>query len=273
MPIVPLNREEIRKMERACRLAAETLNYIEKYIRAGITTDEIDRLVHDFALTRGATSAPLGYHGFPKSVCTSINEVVCHGVPGAQVLKDGDIINVDVTPKLDGFYGDSSRTFLVGDVSARARDLVDAAKNAMEKGIEAIRPGGTTGDIGFEINKYVTRRGYTAVREIGGHGVGRKFHEDPFVPSFGKKGKGEKLVPFHCITVEPMVNEGTEEVIEQSIPLSEIKYYATADHKLSAQFEHTVSHHRDRVRNFNVTVRALLRGDQRWRRRPRKEKR
>lgn len=240
MAIVPLTKDEIRKMERVCRLAAETLNNIEKYIKPGISTDEIDKIVADFALTRGATSAPLGYHGFPKSVCTSVNEVVCHGLPGAYVLKEGDIINVDVTPKLDGFYGDSSRTFLVGQVSDVARDLVETARRAMEIGIEAIVPKGWTGDIGFETNKFVTRKGYTVVKEIGGHGVGRTFHDAPFVPAWGKKGKGERLVPFHCITVEPMVNEGTDEFDEHDIPGSTIKWYTTSDKKLSAQFEHTV---------------------------------
>lgn len=240
MAIKPLSKDEIKKMERVCRLAAETLNYVEKYLRIGMTTDEIDKLVHDFTLTKGATPAPLGYHGFPKSVCTSPNEVICHGLPGPEVLKDGDIINVDVTPKLDGFYGDSSRTFMIGNVSPEARDLVETAKLAMEKGIEAIVPKGTTGDIGFATNKVVTRKGYTAIKEIGGHGVGRVFHTEPFVPSWGKRGKGETLVPFHCITVEPMVNAGTDEFIEHDIPGSSIKWYTTLDKKLSAQFEHTV---------------------------------
>ncbi len=240
MSISPLSFDEIKKMKKACRLAAETLVYIEKYLRPGMTTNEIDLLVHDYTLTHGALPAPLGYHGFPKSVCTSINQVVCHGIPDETILKEGDIINVDVTSKLDGFFGDTSRTFCIGDVSPAARDLVEAARMAMEKGIEAITPYGTTGDIGFEINKFVTRRGYTAVKEIGGHGVGRTFHDEPFVPSWGKKGKGERLVPFHCITVEPMVNQGREEVIEKAILGSTIKYYETKDQKLSAQFEHTV---------------------------------
>lgn len=240
MAIVPLSPDEIKKMKKACRLAAETLNHVEKFIKPGLKTDEIDKIVNDFALTNGAVSAPLGYHGFPKAVCVSVNEVVCHGLPGPYVLKDGDIVNIDVTPKLDGFYGDSSRTFLVGDVSEKARHLVETAKRAMEVGIEAIRPNGRTGDIGFEINKLVTRAGYTTVKEIGGHGVGRIFHEEPFVPSWGKKGKGDLLVPWHCITVEPMVNEGTEEVDEFDIPGSTIKWYTTADKKWSAQFEHTV---------------------------------
>lgn len=241
MPIKPLSLDEIKKMRKVCQLAAETLKYIEKYIRPGISTLEIDQLVHDFTLTRGAVPAPLGYKGYPKSVCTSINQVVCHGLPSAKdILQEGDIINVDVTPKLDGFYGDSSKTFLVGQVRPEVRELVETAQQAMEKGIEAISPRGYTGDIGFEINKFVTRKGYTTVKEIGGHGVGRIFHDEPFVPSFGKKGKGDKLVPFHCITVEPMVNQGTEDVTEVSIPGSSIKYYETLDKKLSAQFEHTV---------------------------------
>lgn len=240
MAIVPLNPEEIKKMRRACKLAAQTLDHVAKYVKAGISTIEIDKIVHDFTLSHGAVPAPLGYNGFPNSVCTSINEVVCHGVPGDEVLKDGDIINVDVTAKLDGFFGDTSRTFMIGQVSPTAADLVETAKLAMEKGIEAIRPKGYTGDIGFEINKFVTRKGYTTVKEIGGHGVGRIFHEEPFVPSWGKRGKGDKLVPWHCITVEPMVNEGTDEFVEYDIPGSSIKWYTTADRKLSAQFEHTV---------------------------------
>ena len=240
MPIRPLSPDEIKKMRKACRHAAETLNYVEKYIRIGMTTDEIDKLVHDYTLSSGAIPATLGYHGYPKSVCTSVNQIVCHGVPDQTVLKDGDIINVDVTSLLDGFFGDTSKTFCVGKVNAKALDIVETARMAMEKGIEAIRPYGYTGDIGFEINKFVTRRGYTTVKEIGGHGVGRIFHDEPFVPAWGKKGKGDKLIPFHCITVEPMINEGTDEITESPILGSKHKYYETADRKLSAQFEHTV---------------------------------
>lgn len=228
-------------MTLACRIAADTLSYLDKYIKAGISTLEIDELANDFMLSRGAKSACIGYHGYPKYTCTSVNEVVCHGLPEAGViLKEGDIVNVDVTSLIDGFYGDTSKMYMIGNVSPEARDLVETAMMARDKGIEAITPRGFTGDIGFEINKFVTRKGYTTVKEIGGHGVGRKFHEEPFVPSFGKKGKGDRLVPFHCITVEPMVNQGTEEVVEYNIPGSSIKYYNTADGLLSAQFEHTV---------------------------------
>jgi methionyl aminopeptidase len=240
MPSKPLSLEEIKKMERACRLGAETLNYVGKYVKAGITTDEIDKLVHDFQVSHGAVPATLGYHGYPKSCCTSVNEVVCHGVPDNYKLKDGDIVNVDVTALLDGFFGDTSRTYIIGSVNNEVKDFVESAKLAMEKGIEAITPNGFTGDIGFEINKFTQRKGYSTVKEIGGHGIGRIFHDEPFVPSWGKKGKGERLLPFHCITVEPMINQGTDEVDEFPIPGSSHKWYRTADGKLSAQFEHTV---------------------------------
>lgn len=240
MGIKPLSLEEIKKMTVACRIAADTLTYLDKYIKVGITTQEIDDLANDYMLTRGAKSACIGYHGYPKYTCTSINEVVCHGLPDSTVLKDGDIVNVDVTSLIGGFYGDTSKMYMVGNVSADARDLVETAMMARDRGIEAIAPNGFTGDIGFEINKLVTRKGYSAVKEIGGHGVGRQFHEEPFVPSFGKKGKGDRLIPFHCITVEPMINQGTDDIIECSIHGSSIKYYNTADGLLSAQFEHTV---------------------------------
>ena len=240
MAIKPLTPAEIVKMRAACKLAAQTLVYLEKYIRPGITTNEIDQLVYDFMMTRGAVPATLNYHGFPKSCCTSINQIVCHGVPDETVLQAGDIINVDVTTKMDGFFGDTSRTFFVGQVSPEAIDVVETAKQAMEAGIEAISPNGMTGDIGFATNKVVTRKGYMTVKEIGGHGVGRIFHEEPFVPSYGKRGKGERLVPWHCITVEPMINQGTDEVIEHPIHGSSHKFYETADGLLSAQFLHTV---------------------------------
>lgn len=238
--IKPLSLEEIKKMTLACRIAADTLTYLDKYVKAGMTLNEIDIMSNDYMLTRGAKSACLGYGGYPKYSCISINEVVCHGVPDDTVIKDGDILNVDVTAFIDGFFGDTSKMYMIGNVSDVAKDLVATAERARDIGIEMITPNGYTGDIGFETQKYVTRKGYTTVKEIGGHGIGRIFHTEPFVPSYGKKGKGQKLVPFHCITVEPMINEGTDELIEYDIPNSSIKYYTTADNKLSAQFEHTV---------------------------------
>ena len=240
MAVSPLSKDEIKKMEYVCRLAARTLNYVGQYVKPGISTNELDKLVYDYTLTNNARPACLGYHGYPKTICTSVNAVVCHGVPDSTVLLDGDIINVDVTSEKDGFFGDCSATFFVGSVSEKARDLVEVALLARDKGIEVIAPGVTTGDIGFAIDKLVTRRGYSCVREIGGHGIGRKFHDEPFVPSFGKKGRGEKLVPWQCITIEPMVNEGVSTIQEIDIPNSSIKYYFTGDGKLSAQFEHTV---------------------------------
>ena len=236
----PLSKDEILKMRVACKMAAQVLTYTGKLIKPGITTYELDEIANDYTLSIGGTSACIGYHGYPMSTCISPNEVVCHGLPGDYIVKEGDILNIDVTVKKDGFFGDTSKTFMVGEVSPIAKDLVQVAYEAMMIGIEAITPNGWTGDIGFETNKFVTRKGYTTIKEIGGHGIGRVFHSEPFVPAFGKKGKGEKLRPWTCFTVEPMVNEGTDEYIEKPIHGSSIKYYETADGKLSAQFEHTV---------------------------------
>lgn len=227
-------------MRKACRLAAQTLNHVKPFIKAGITTNEIDQIVHDYTLRSGAKPSPLGYHGYPKSVCTSVNSVICHGVPDETVLKEGDIINVDVTSFLEGFHGDTSATFFVGEVSERAREITTVAYECMMKGIEAITPMGTVGDIGFAIDKHATRKGYVTVKEIGGHGIGRTFHDEPFVASFGKKGKGAKIVPWRCFTVEPMINETAVPYNEHDIPNSSIKWYSTGDGTLSAQFEHTI---------------------------------
>jgi len=238
--IKPLTKEEIKKMEFVCRLAARTLTYAGKFVKAGITTDELDKIVYDYTLANNANPACLGYHGYPKTICTSINQVICHGLPDSTKLKNGDIINIDVTSEKDGFFGDCSATFMVGEVSKEAQNIVQVAREARDRGIEAVRPGGTTGDIGFVTEKFVSRHGYTVVKEIGGHGIGRKFHDEPFVPAFGKKGRGDLLVPWQCITVEPMVNEGRPDIIEVDIAGSTIKYYETIDGKLSAQFEHTI---------------------------------
>ena len=235
-----LSPEEIPLMRLAGKLAARLLEYIEPYIQPGVTTNRLDQLCHEYILDHKATPAPLGYRGFPKSICTSVNDCICHGVPDDRPLQEGDMVNVDVTCIKEEFHGDTSKTFFVGEVSQRARDLTNCAFQAMQKGIEAIRPNGTTGDIGFAIGRLVTRQGFYPVREIGGHGIGRKFHDDPFVPSFGKKGKGDILPPWSCITVEPMVNELSEGIREVSISGSSVKYYLTVDQGLSAQFEHTV---------------------------------
>ncbi len=231
---------DIRLMEQAGRLAAEALLYTGKHVRAGITTAELDQLADDFIQTRGAKSACTGYHGYPKAICTSVNEVICHGVPDSRVLKDLDIINIDITVLLKGFHGDTSSMFFVGTPTARAQKLADCAFGAMNKGIDAARAGAFTGDIGFAVEKFVNRSGYYAVREIGGHGIGRIFHEEPFVPSFGKKGKGARLVKYGTITVEPMINETSAPIREFEIPGSEITIFTTSDGKWSAQYEHTI---------------------------------
>lgn len=221
-------------------MAAEVLVHVGSFVKEGITTNELNQIADDFTLSKGAKSAPLGYHGFPKSICTSVNECVCHGVPDDRKLLAGDIINVDVTTLYEGFHGDTSATFFVGTPASNAQRIVEAAKEAMLRGIAEVQPFATTGDIGFAINKYVSKQGYTTVKEIGGHGIGKKFHDEPFVPSYGKKGRGVRLKPWCCITVEPMINETAAAIVERSIPGSTVKFYETGDKTLSAQFEHTV---------------------------------
>ncbi len=238
--MTPLNSDEIKLMKASCQLAARLLEHVGRFVTVGVSTNELNQIADEFTRSHGATPAPLGYHGFPKSICTSINSCVCHGVPDETKLQSGDIINVDVTTLLNGFYGDTSATFFVGQKTLQAERLVQCAKDAMFKGIDEVLPFATTGDIGFAVNKFVSKQGYTTVKDIGGHGIGRTFHDDPFVPSYGKKGRGEKLRPWCCLTVEPMINETAAKLIEKPIPGSTIKYYETADSCLSAQFEHTI---------------------------------
>lgn len=238
--MTPKTANEIRLMRDVGRLAAKTLEHAGSFVKAGVTTNEINQIVHDFTLSHNALPAPLNYHGFPKSVCTSVNSCVCHGVPDDTKLVDGDIINIDVTCVKEGFHGDTSRVFFVGDVSEKAKAVTATAHAAMMKGIEKVAPKTTTGDIGFTVEKFVTRKGYHVVRELGGHGIGRNFHEEPFIPSFGKKGRGMALKAGIAITVEPMINETDTAIREIDIPNSSIKVYETIDGCLSAQFEHTV---------------------------------
>ncbi len=227
---------EIEAMRPACRHAADTLVMIEPYIKPGITTDDINDLVHEFTVRAGAIPAPLNYHGFPKSVCTSVNHVVCHGIPGDKKLRDGDIINVDVTSIIDGWHGDTSKTFFVGTPKVRARKVVEVARKALEIGIEAVRPGATLGDIGHAIQSYVEGEKCSIVREYCGHGIGRSFHEEPQVLHFGKPGQGLELKPGMVFTIEPMVNIGKAAVKL----LSDRWTVVTRDRSLSAQFEHTL---------------------------------
>lgn len=230
----------IEGMKTAGRIAADTLREAGKLVAPGVTTNQIDKFVYDYSMEHGATPATLNYQGFPKSVCTSVNQVVCHGVPDDRPLEEGDIVNIDVTSIYKGYYGDTSATFYVGQVSEAARKITEAAYWAMHKGIEQVAAGKTTGDIGYAVNKYTTRQGFFPVEDIGGHGIGTVFHTEPFVPSVGKKGRGYILKPWTCITVEPMINETAAHLEEFDIPGSSHKYYETADKCLSAQFEHTL---------------------------------
>lgn len=242
MPVSLKTAEEIEKMRVAGRLAADVLDYIGPLIRAGMTTDEVDRLCHDYIVNElKSTPAPLnyappGYQPYPKSVCTSVNHVVCHGVPGDRKLKPGDIVNVDVTVIKDGFHGDTSRMFYVGQPSIQARRLCDITLECMWLGIDAVKPGAHLGDIGHAIQTHAERHGFSVVREFCGHGIGRKFHEEPQVLHYGRAGTGLKLEPGMIFTVEPMINAGRPDIRQ----LADGWTIVTKDHSLSAQWEHTV---------------------------------
>ena len=227
---------DIEAMRPACHHAADTLVMIEPYIQPGITTDEINALVHDYTIKAGATPAPLNYHGFPKSVCTSVNHVVCHGIPGNKTLVDGDIINVDVTSIINGWHGDNSKTFYVGTPKIKAKKVVEVARKALDIGIEVVKPGATLGDIGHAIQTYVEDAKCSVVREYCGHGIGRVFHEDPQVLHYGKAGDGLVLKAGMVFTIEPMVNLGRAAVKL----LGDRWTVVTRDKSLSAQFEHTL---------------------------------
>ncbi len=223
-------------MRRAGRLAAETLDMITPHVRAGVSTGELDQLIHDFTEANGAVPATLNYRGYPKSSCISINHVVCHGIPGDRRLVDGDILNIDVTSALDGWFGDTSRMFTVGPLSRRAAMLVDVTYEALMRGLEAIRPGATLGDVGQAIQTFVEQRRFSVVRDFCGHGIGRSFHAPPNVLHFGKRGEGPVLKAGMFFTVEPMVNAGRPEVKI----LDDGWTAVTRDRSLSAQFEHMV---------------------------------
>jgi len=233
----PLQPHEADKMRAAGRFAAELLDTIAEEIGPGMSTEDIDRLIDERTRARGAISAPYRYHGFPGHCCTSINDVVCHGIPDPQrILREGDIINVDVTPIVDGFHGDASRTFMIGEVSPIAKRLVQDTYRSLWKGISAVRPGATTGDIGYAIQSFVEPRGYSVVRQFSGHGIGRLFHTAPAILHYGRPGAGERLLPGMTFTIEPMINLGDW----RCHVLKDGWTAVTVDGSLSAQFEHTV---------------------------------
>jgi methionyl aminopeptidase len=229
--------KEIEAMRTAGRMAGETLLLVGDHLRAGMTTEEIDVLVHTDTVKRGGIPATLHYRGYPKSVCTSINDVVCHGIPGKQALKEGDIVNVDITTIFNGFHGDTSATFYIGTPSKRARHLVETTRRALELGIAEAREGARLGDIGAAIQQHVEGEGCSVVRDYVGHGIGRRFHEDPQVKHFGRRGMGERLKAGMIFTIEPMVNAGRWEVNVDPVDKWTVR---TVDGSLSAQFEHTV---------------------------------
>lgn len=227
--------EDIEGIKRSAAVNVGVLDYVSERIEAGISTEQIDQWVHDYTVQHGAVPAPLGYEGYPKSVCTSVNEVVCHGIPSSdEILRDGDIVNIDCSTELDGYFSDSSRMFCIGDVSPECAELVRVTKEAVEKGLAAVRPWGHLGDIGAVINEYAEAHGYKVVREFGGHGIGIEFHEEPFVSFVTKPGTGPILVPGLCFTIEPMINLG-----KARIDMSDPNGWTvrTKDGKPTAQWE------------------------------------
>lgn len=229
-------KADIEGIRKAGRLVVDTLQLVEADIRPGLKTDEINTRVHEFTIRHHAVPAPLNYRGFPKSVCVSVNEVICHGIPGERVLKDGDIVNVDVTTILNGYYADANRTFFVGSPGPDARKIVSVASECLRKGMAMVKPGNTIGDIGWAIQKHAEGEGCSVVREFVGHGVGFDFHEPPQVPHFGRKGTGPVLIPGMVFTIEPMINLGKKDLYV----LEDGWTAVTRDGSLSAQFEQTI---------------------------------
>jgi methionyl aminopeptidase len=227
---------DVEGIQRAGQLVLATLDLVEQRLKAGITTEVINDWVHEYTLQNSGTPAPLNYRGFPKSVCVSTNEEICHGIPGPRVLKDGDIVNVDVTTILNGYYADANKTFFIGEPGPQARKIVEVARRSLKEGIAMVPPGNCVGDIGWAIQTYAESQGCSVVRDFVGHGIGFDFHEPPQIPHFGQRGEGVRLVPGMVFTIEPMINLGTYELL-----ILEDQWTAvTRDRSLSAQFEQTL---------------------------------
>ena len=229
-------KEKFEKMKIAGSLASKTLDMLTNEIKEGISTNKIDKLGFEFIRDNGGYSAPLYYRGFEKSLCTSLNHVICHGIPGERILEEGDIVNVDVTAIVDGYYGDTSRMYSIGKISVKAQNLIDATYESLMRSIKILKPGIKLGDIGNEIQTYVEGKGFSVVRDFCGHGIGDKFHEPPNILHYGKKNTGAELKPGMTFTIEPMINSGKFEVKI----LDDGWTAVTKDKSLSAQFEHTV---------------------------------
>lgn len=231
-------KEQLEGIKSSAKINNAVLDLVAQNIREGMSTEEIDKLVHDYTIAQGAIPATLGFEGYPKSVCTSINDEVCHGIPSEHIiLKSGDILNVDVSTIFNGYYSDASRMFMIGEVSQEARKLVQVSKECLDKGIEAAKPWGFLDDIGAAIQEHAEKHGYSVVRDFGGHGIGLEFHEEPFVAHYGKKGQGMILVPGMVFTIEPMINEGSYEIV---IDADDDWTVFTEDGSLSSQWEHMV---------------------------------
>ena len=242
--------EKFEKMRIAGKLAAQTLDMLTNFIKPGISTEQIDKISFEFIKDNGGYSAPLYYRGFKKSLCTSLNHVVCHGIPSERILDDGDIVNVDVTAVVNEYYGDTSRMFTIGNVSVKAKNLIDATYESMMKGIQILKPGIKLGDIGFEIQSFVEEKGFSVVRDFCGHGISNKFHEQPNILHYGKKNNGLELTPGMTFTIEPMINAGKFDVKLQNDGWTAV----TKDKSLSAQFEHTIGITEDSYEIFTESV-------------------
>lgn len=233
-----LAKAEREAMRAACQFTAQLMDYIRPFVKAGITTGELDRLVHEYTIGHGNIPAPLGYQGFPKSCCTSVNDVICHGIPGNYVLKNGDIVNVDLTSIVDGWHGDQSETILIGDVSSLARAVTQCSFDCLYAAIDAIRPNCRVSDIGEAVLALATSRGFSVVREYVGHGIGRQFHQDPTISHFpNRQSRKDRLLPGMCFTIEPMINAGERYTVQDDRDGWTVR---TKDGSLSAQFEHTI---------------------------------
>ena len=231
------NQSEIQLLRTSCQLAAQTLKYLGSQLKIGMSTEEINSLCHQYIISNGAIPSPLNYHGFPKSVCTSVNEVICHGIPSStQILKNGDIINIDVTTLLNGFHGDTSATFLIGQVHPKIKKLVEVVNHCMMEGIKVCKPGALTSEIGRTIEMIVKSHGYTIVEEYCGHGIGREFHEEPVILHYDNNDSGVEMKPGMTFTIEPMINIGSKECYV----LDDGWTVVTTDGSWSAQFEHTI---------------------------------
>ena len=241
-------KEAFEKTRTAGQIAAKALNEVSKILKPGTRTDEIDKLCYEYISDHGAYSAPLFYRGFPKSCCTSVNHVVCHGIPSDKILKDGDIVNVDVTAVKEGWHGDTSRTFEIGEVSVKAKKLVHTTYEAMMKAINISKEGIQLGDIGAEIQNYVEAEGFSVVQDFCGHGIGQQFHKEPNILHYGQKGTGEKIKAGMIFTIEPMINLGKYE----TKTLNDGWTAVTKDKSLSAQFEHTIGITKDGCEIFTL---------------------